>query len=116
MAEGLARHLGKDIFEAYSAGTHPTERVNPNAVQVMEEIGIDLTAHYPKLLQDIPRELDILITMGCGVECPYLPNKHREDWGLEDPVGKPLEEFRKTRELVSQKMKELIKRIEAGEL
>ncbi|AYO31719.1 arsenate reductase ArsC [Biomaibacter acetigenes] len=88
MAEGFARKYGKDVIEAFSAGTHPASEIDPNAVAVMKEKGIDLSEQYPKLLKDIPSELDILITMGCNVECTFVPCKIREDWGLDDPVGK----------------------------
>lgn len=116
MAEGLARHYGSDVLEIYSAGTHPTKEVNKNAVEVLKEIGIDISSHYPKTLEDIPNELDVLITMGCGVVCPFVPNKHEEDWGLEDPVGKPLEEFRNTRDIIKQKVLELIEKAKKGTL
>ena len=90
MAEGFARHFGSRIFEVYSAGTHPAYMVYPDAVEVMKEKGIDISMQYPKSLSGIPAGLDVLITMGCGVECPYLPAGHREDWGIADPVGLPL--------------------------
>ena len=110
MAEGFAKHYGSDVLEVYSAGTHPTDGINPNAVAVMKEAGIDLSSQYPKTLDDIPYELDFLITMGCGVVCPFMPNKYKEDWGLEDPVGKPIEEFKKTRDIIEKKVNELIER------
>ena len=115
MAEGWARYLGGDVVEAYSAGTESYPEVKPKAVQVMEEIGVDMSAHKPKLLTEIPEEVDILITMGCGVTCPYWPNQHQEDWGLEDPSGGPVENFRHTRDLIRGKVEELIQRIRNGE-
>ncbi|MDE4543496.1 MULTISPECIES: arsenate reductase ArsC [unclassified Thermoanaerobacterium] len=116
MAEGFAKHLGSDILEAYSAGTKLAEMVNPNAVEVMKEVGIDISNHNPKLLDEIPPKVDILITMGCNVECPYIPCKLKEDWGLDDPDGKPIDEFRKTRDIIESKVKELIKRIKNNEI
>ena len=116
MAEGLAKHLGKDVIEVYSAGTEHYHEVKPRAVQVMEEQGIDMSTHYPKLLSDIPNELDIIITMGCGVVCPNVPCKHREDWGLTDPSGGPIEGFRETRDIIKGKVIDLIDRIKRGEL
>jgi len=116
MAEGFAKTLGKDVFEAYSAGTENYPEVKPLAVEVMEEAGVDMSVHHPKLLSDIPEELDLLITMGCNVSCPWVPNKHSEDWGLDDPSGGPIEDFRVTRELVKTKILELIKRIENKEI
>jgi arsenate reductase len=93
MAEGWAKKLGSDVLEAYSAGTENYPEVKPLAVQVMEEAGVDMSDHHPKLLSDIPAEVDILITMGCNVECPYVPCQHREDWGLSDPSGGPIEDY-----------------------
>ena len=112
MAEAWAKHLGNDLLESYSAGTNPAKEVNPLAIEVMKEVGINMEAHYPKLLDEIPYEIDILITMGCGIECPYLPNDYEEDWGLEDPAGKSISEFRKTRDLIKEKVRELIKHVE----
>lgn len=116
MAEGWAKKIGQDIFEAYSAGTENYPEVKPMAVQVMEEAGVSMEGHKPKLLADIPEELDILITMGCNVVCPLVPNRHSEDWGLDDPSGGPVEGFRETRDIIKDKVEELIKRIENGEL
>lgn len=111
IAEGWAKKLGSDIFEVYSAGTENYPQVKPMAVQVMEEAGVDMSAHKPKLLSDIPAELDILITMGCNVVCLFVPNKHMEDWGLEDPSGGTLNDFIKTRDIIKTKVEELIKRV-----
>ena len=111
MAEGWAKYLGSDVLESYSAGTDPVEEVNSNAVAVMKEVGVDISSHHPKLLDAIPGEIDILITMGCGVVCPYMPNKYKEDWGLDDPVGKPIGEFIKTRDIIKEKVLELINKL-----
>lgn len=116
MAEGFARALGSDIMDAYSAGTEVYPGPKPMALEVMEDNGIDMSHASSKLLSDIPGELDILITMGCGVECPYVPTKHREDWGLDDPSGGPKEGFEETRDLIEANVKELIERIQKGEL
>ena len=116
MAEGFGRTLGEGVFESYSAGTEDYPQVKPLAVEVMEEAGVDMSSHKPKLLTDIPNDIDILITMGCGVECPYVPCSHREDWGLEDPSGGPIEGFRETRDTIKGKVLDLIARIESGEL
>jgi len=116
MAEGFGKTMGKGIFEAYSAGTEDYPEVKPLAVEVMEEIGVNMSEHKPKLLTDIPEELDILITMGCNVVCPWVPNRHQEDWGLDDPSGGPIEDFRVTRDLIKDKMADLIKRIENNEI
>lgn len=116
MAEGWAKSLGSDVFEAYSAGTENYPEVKPLAVAVMEEAGVDMSAHKPKLLTDIPEELDLLITMGCNVVCPFVPNKHAEDWGLTDPSGGPIEDFRVTRDLIKAKVEELILRVKNGDI
>jgi protein-tyrosine-phosphatase len=116
MAEGWARALGHDVFEVYSAGTEEYPGPKPMAMEVMMEAGIDMEHATSKLLSDIPSELDILITMGCGVECPYVPTKHREDWGLDDPSGGPKEGFEKTRDIIKEKVIELIDRVKKGEL
>lgn len=111
MAEGLARYYGNDVLEVYSAGTHPAAGVNPDAVAVLKEIGIDISSHRPKLLDDIPYEIDILIKMGCGVVCPFIPNRYEDDWGLPDPVGQPVEEFRRVRDIIKEKVLELVEKV-----
>jgi arsenate reductase len=116
MAEGFGKELGKGVFNSYSAGTEDYPEVKPLAVQVMEEAGISMEEHHPKLLKDIPGKVDILITMGCGVECPYVPCGHREDWGLDDPSGGPIEGFRETRDIIRKKVLDLKERIETGVL
>lgn len=116
MAEGWAKKLGVDVLEVYSAGTEEYPEVKPGAVQVMEEAGVDMSEHRPKLLTDIPEEIDILITMGCNVVCPYVPCKHSEDWGLEDPSGGPIEGFRDTRDIIKKKVEDLIERVKKEEL
>ncbi|SNX53342.1 arsenate reductase ArsC [Thermoanaerobacterium sp. RBIITD] len=116
MAEGFMKYYGSELFESFSAGTHPEEEINPNAILVMKEAGIDISMQYPKLLKDIPDKLDVLITMGCNVECPYIPCRLREDWGLDDPKGKPIEEFRKTRDIIEEKVKELILKVKNNEI
>ncbi|WFA08076.1 arsenate reductase ArsC [Tissierella sp. Yu-01] len=116
MAEGWAKKLGSEVLEVYSAGTENYHEVKPLAVQVMEESGVDMRGHYPKLLSDIPEEVDILITMGCNVVCPFIPNSHSEDWGLDDPSGGPIEGYRITRDLIKEKVEALIRRVENNEL
>lgn len=116
MAEGWGKALGGDLLEVYSAGTENYPEVKPLAVAVMEEAGISMKDHKPKLLSDIPEELDLLITMGCNVVCPFVPNKHSEDWGLTDPSGGPIDDYRVTRDLIKAKVLELIERIEQGKI
>lgn len=112
MAEGFARKLGSHVMDVYSAGTEEYDQVKPLAVQVMAEAGIDISEQYPKLLSDIPDELDILVTMGCNVVCPFIPCRYMQDWGLDDPSGKGIEAFRETRDLIEEKVKKLIFDIE----
>lgn len=108
MAEALGKHLASDIFECYSAGTLKKPQINQDAVRLMKEIyGIDMEkTQYSKLLSDIPN-VDIVITMGCNVDCPTLPCIYRDDWGLEDPTGKSDEEFRKVLASIEQKVLKL---------
>lgn len=116
MAEAFGRVLGLNVFESYSAGTEEREKINPDAVRIMKEIGIDMELiQKPKLLKDIP-QVDIVITMGCNVNCPNLPCDYREDWGLEDPSGKSDEEFIYTRDKIKEKVENLIGRIRDGKL
>ena len=105
IAEALGKHLASDVFESYSAGTETKDRINPDAVRIMKQLyGIDMEkTQRPKLLEDIP-PVEIVITMGCNVECPYLPSKHREDWGLDDPTGMPDEEFIKVIRAIETKI------------
>lgn len=116
MAEGWAKKLGSDVLEAYSAGTENYPEVKPLTIAVMEEVGVDMSGHYPKLLTDIPEEVDILITMGCNVVCPFVPCSHRDDWGLEDPSGGTINEYRVTRDIIKEKVEELIQRIKENQI
>lgn len=115
MAEAITKHIAADVFEAYSAGTETKPHINPDAVAaVMRLYGVDMErTQRPKLLADIP-PVDIVITMGCNVACPYLPCKHREDWGLEDPTGKGAEAFEKTARTIELKVIELKDKILIG--
>ena len=117
MAEALGKLLASEVFESYSAGTELRPQINQDAVRIIKDLyGIDMNeTQKSKLLEDIP-EVDIVITMGCNVNCPYLPCKHREDWGLEDPSGKDDEEFIKTAKIIEQNVLDLKKRILQGSL
>lgn len=116
MAEGYAKHLGNDILNVYSAGTEVFPGPKPMAIEVMMDLGIDMSHANSKLLSEIPREIDILITMGCGVECPFIPCKYREDWDLDDPSLGPKSDYEITRDLIKEKTKNLLIRIRNGEL
>lgn len=112
MAEAISEKLASDVFEAYSAGTEIKKEINPDAVHVIWKLyNVDMTKNQrPKLLSEIP-PVDIVVTMGCGVQCPYLPCKHREDWGLDDPTGKTEDEFINTAKVIEEKVKDLKRRI-----
>lgn len=117
MAEAIAKMLAYDVFEAYSAGTETKPQINQDAVGVIKELyGVDMNlTQHSKLLEELP-QIDILVTMGCNVTCPYLPCQHREDWGLEDPSGKDKEAFLQTASLIRKKVVDLKQRIESGQL
>ncbi|WP_270460942.1 arsenate reductase ArsC [Faecalitalea cylindroides] len=113
IAEALGKALASDVFESYSAGTETKPQINQDAVRLMnQKYCIDMEkTQYSKLLSDIP-SVDIVITMGCNVDCPYLPCRYREDWGLQDPTGKSDEEFIKTIETIHNKILDLKYRIQ----
>jgi arsenate reductase len=114
MAEALARLKAAGSMEPYSAGTELKTSINPDAVRcVMRLYGVDMEEQRPKLLGDIP-PADIVVTMGCGVDCPWLPCAHREDWGLADPTGGPDEDFDRTARCIEEKIMDLRERILDG--
>ncbi len=112
IAEALGRYLASAVFESYSAGTEIRPQINQDAVRLVKEIyGIDMEeTQHSKLIDAIPA-VDVVITMGCNVDCPYLPCKMREDWGLDDPSGKSDAEFRKTIAVIEEKIMDLKKRL-----
>ena len=113
IAEALGRHLAADAFESYSAGTEQKDRINQDAVRLMKKLyGIDMEAEgqHSKLLEALP-PVDGIVTMGCNVQCPFLPCKWREDWGLEDPTGQPDEVFLETIRRIEEKIMQLRDRI-----
>lgn len=117
IAEALGKYLAADVFESYSAGTEVKPQINQDAVRLMKQLyGIDMEqTQRSKLLADI-LPVDIVVTMGCNVECPFLPCKHREDWGLDDPSGMADSVFINTITLVNEKISQLKQRIENGDL
>lgn len=113
MAEAFTRIHGHGQVEAYSAGSRPSGQVNPLAIASMQEIGYDLSRHQSKSLREIPVvEYDAVVTMGCGDECPVVRAKRREDWNIPDPKNLPLKEFRETRDLIEDQVKDLLCRLE----
>jgi protein-tyrosine-phosphatase len=109
MAAGFLRELSGGRVEVLSAGSEPSDRVNPVAVQVMAEEGIDIANEHPKILTtDAVKESDVVITMGCGDTCPVFPGKRYEDWELLDPAGRPVEEVRPIRDDIKQRVQKLL--------
>jgi protein-tyrosine-phosphatase len=109
IAEGFAKKWGAEVIEAYSAGSKPSGKVNETGIQLMQEKGVDLSMHRSKGLTDLPQvKWDYVITMGCGDACPFVPSKKTEDWGIPDPKNLPLDEFRKIRDQIEQRVQVLI--------
>ncbi|MEM2889579.1 MAG: arsenate reductase ArsC [Candidatus Bathyarchaeia archaeon] len=113
MAEGFLKAMAGDKISAKSAGNMPSERVNSLAVQVMKEVGIDISGHKPKMITaEMIQEADRIILMGCGGNaCPIVP-KQVEDWQIEDPAGKGIEKFREVRDIIREKVRKLIDEME----
>ena len=113
IAEALGRKYAKDVFESYSAGTQIKDHINPDAVRLMKQrYGIEMEeTQRPKLLQELP-EVDIVVTMGCGVQCPYLPCRERQDWGLEDPTGESDDAFYRVMDQIEEKIQKLKQQIQ----
>jgi arsenate reductase (thioredoxin) len=117
MAEALGKLFASGAFDSYSAGTELRAQINQDAVRAIKYLyNVDMNeTQKSKLLADIPK-VDIVIKMGCNVVCPFLPAKHTEDWGLDDPSGKSDEEFIKTAKVIEDKVKNLAKRINNNEI
>ncbi len=109
MAAGFMEHLADGKIEVLSAGSAPKESINPIAVQAMSEKGIDIANRKPKILSpEAVQASDVVITMGCGDTCPFFPGKRYEDWVLEDPAGKSIEEVRLIRDEIENRVKSLV--------
>jgi arsenate reductase len=109
MAAGLLAKLSEGRVHVQSAGSTPAGEINPAAVEVMAEAGIDLSQEFPKPLTDeFVRAADVVITMGCGDACPIYPGKRYEDWEVEDPAGKSVDDVRKIRDDISERVKRLL--------
>jgi arsenate reductase (thioredoxin) len=112
MAEGFARFFGKDIFEPYSAGSKPSGKVDPMAVEVMKEAGIDISSQKTKGFNDFSvKEFDMIITLGCGDVCPFVPAKEHIVWKIDDPKGKEIGVFRMARDQIKSHIKKLAESI-----
>lgn len=109
MAAAFLTSLSRGAVEVCSAGSQPADKVNPAAVEAMAEVGIDMSAEVPKVLTtEAVKESDVVITMGCGDECPFFPGKRYEDWVLEDPAGKGVESVRPIRDEIKARVEHLI--------
>ncbi len=109
MAAGFLQHLAGDRIDVLSAGSEPADAVNPVAVQAMAELGIDVSHEKPKLLQDAAvKQADVVITMGCGDACPIYPGKRYEDWELDDPAGKSIDDVRPIRDEIRRRVDRLV--------
>jgi protein-tyrosine-phosphatase len=115
MAAAFLTHLSDGKVEVRSAGSEPADKVNPAAVQVMAEVGIDIAAETPRILTDqAVRQSDVVITMGCGDTCPFYPGKRYEDWVLDDPAGKGVEAVRPIRDEIRRRVEGLLRQIVAA--
>ncbi len=115
ISEGWGKYFNEKFFnnefKIYSAGTYPAGWVAEGAVLSMAEIGIDISSQYSKHLNGLPiKETDFLITLGCGVSCPWFPHKELVEWEIDDPVGQPIEKFREARDILKEKIYRLMER------
>jgi arsenate reductase (thioredoxin) len=114
MSAALFERAAGGRHRALSAGTTPAERVHPEVVEAMHELGIDLSDRVPrKLDRELAEQADVVVTMGCGDECPYIPGKRYVDWDLEDPKGRPLAEVRATRDDIAERVQTLVAELDA---
>ena len=117
MAEGVARKLGQNVGDIYSAGSHPEQEVSPQVIKVMQEVGMDISSHYPKGSRAFPHQtFDLVVTMGCGSteqNCPCARAKRQLAWAIEDPRDQPLQAFRRVRNQIEAAGKELFRDLES---
>jgi arsenate reductase len=115
MAAGWLRHLAGDSVEVRSAGSEPADRINPVAVEVMREVGIDITAQTPRKLDYATAESsDVLVSMGCGDACPVFPGKRYLDWDLDDPAGQGIDAVRRIRDDIRGRVEKLVSELSAA--
>jgi protein-tyrosine-phosphatase len=110
MSQAFARMLGGPSVEAYSSGSRPSGKINPKAIAAMNELGYDLSKHHSKSLEEVKQfaPFDAVVTMGCGDACPWMPAKKFIDWDIPDPRDMNEEEFRQVRDLIKEKVKDLL--------
>ena len=112
MSRALFAQAANGRHEAESAGTTPADRVHPEVVDAMRELGLDVSAENPKkLTREMAERADVVVTMGCGDECPYIPGKRYLDWELPDPKGRPVEEVRETRDEIQRRVHALLEEL-----
>ena len=116
MSAALFDRAAGGRHRALSAGTTPADRVHPEVVEVMGEAGIDIADRVPrKLTRELAEQADVVVTMGCGDECPYIPGKRYVDWDLEDPKGRPVDEVRATRDDIARRVEALVAELDEAE-
>jgi arsenate reductase len=116
MSQALFELAADGRHTALSAGTSPAEHVHPEVVEVMRGLGLDLSARRPaQLTDDLARQADVVVTMGCGDACPYLPGKRYLDWDLPDPKGQPLEQVRATRDEIRRRVVDLLDTLDGAQ-
>ena len=109
MALGFFTHLAGGMAVAFSGGSEPADQINPAAIEAMAEKGIDITREHPKRWTDsMLRSADVVVTMGCGDTCPFVPGRRYEDWSLADPAGQPLEAVRAVRDEIEKRVRQLL--------
>ena len=115
MSQALFEQASGERHSASSAGTTPAERIHPAVIEVMREIGIDLADRRPRLLtRELAETADVVVTMGCGDECPYIPGKRYVDWDLPDPAGLPVDDVRATRDQIAARVDALVAELDAA--
>jgi arsenate reductase len=115
MSQALFEQAADGRHTAASAGTTPGERVHPEVVEVMRELGVDLSDRRPQLLtRELAQQADVVVTMGCGDECPFIPGARYIDWDLQDPKGRPVDEVRATRDEIAQRVQRLLTELDAS--
>ena len=115
MAEAFARIHGQNRVEAYSAGSRPSGKINPKAIEAMREVGYDLSSHRSKSLDELAGiEFDFVATMGCGDECPFVRAKRRDDWNIPDPGEMTMDEFRAVRDEIEARVVHLLKELKVN--
>ncbi|HET6870815.1 MAG TPA: arsenate reductase ArsC [Solirubrobacteraceae bacterium] len=113
MSQALFERAAGGRHAALSAGTTPGARVHPEVLEVMAELSLDLSDRKPQLLtRELAEQADVVVTMGCGDECPFIPGKRYLDWDLPDPKGRPLDEVRSTRDEISRRVDELVSELD----